>query len=165
MHGVEDRIQTKPEKRAVPTYEVDGIYHSVADLQLNISTEAFLASKSGKYQISCVVGNTNYEVEVVPATYTLTGYYKVYYQLSNGTVYTERVEEGKNPVGVTKEQLGVPRFSKISYSEDYLVNGSDIYVEVDYKDYSAIIYTGIIFVVGAVIIFIIYWKKRESSVR
>ena len=80
-------------------------------------------------------------------------------------VYTERVEEGKNPVGVTKEQLGVSKFSKISYSDDYLVNGSDIYVEVDYKDYSAIIYTGIIFVVGAVIIFIIYWKKRESSVR
>lgn len=165
MHSVEDRIQTKPEKRAEPKFTVVGTYHSVADLQLSISTEAFKASKSGKYQISCVVGNNNYEAEVEKATYTLTGYYNVYYQLSNGTVYTERVEEGKSPVGVTKEKLGVPKFSKISYSDDYFVNGSDIYVEVDYKDYSAIIYTGIIFVVGAVIIFIIYWKKRESSVR
>ncbi len=165
MHGIEDRIQTKPEKRAVPTFEVIGTYHSVEDLQLNISSEAFKASKSGNYTVSCVVGNSNYEVEVVKSTYTLTGYYNVYYQLSNGTVYTERVEEGKSPVGVTKEQLGVPKFSKISYSDDYLVNGSDIYVEVDYKDYSAIVYTGIIFVVGAVIIFIIYWKKRENGVR
>jgi len=165
MHSVTDRIQTKPEKRAEPTFTVIGTYHSVEDLQLNISTEAFRASKSGNYTISCLVGNSNYEAEVEKATYTLTGFYNVYYQLSNGTVYTERVEEGKLPVGVTKEQLGVPKFSKISYSDDYLVNGSDIYVEVDYKDYSAIIYTGIIFVIGAVVIFIIYWKKRESRVR
>ena len=165
MHSVEDRIQTKPEKRAEPTFTVVGTYYSVEDLQLSISTEAFKASKSGNYTISCVVGNSNYEAEVEKATYTLTGYYNVYYQLSNGKVYTERVEEGKLPVGLTKDQLGVSKFSKVSYSDDYLITGSDIYVEVDYKDYTAIIYTGIIFVVGAVVIFIIYWKKRESGVR
>lgn len=165
MHSTTDRIQTKPERRIEPSFSVVGNYHSVADLDINISTEAFKATKSGNYSISCVIQNENYEAEVEKATYTLTGYYNVYYQLSNGKTYTERVEEGKNPIGVTKDQLGVSVFSKISYSDDYLVTGDDIYVEVDYKNYSFVVYTGIIFVVGAIIIFIIYLKKRENGVR
>ena len=165
MHSTSDRVQIKSEKRNIPEYSIVGVYLSVEDLKLNIITEALLATKSGKYTISCSVENQNYELEVVKATYTLTGYYNVYYQLSNGKTYTERVEEGKDPVGVTKKELGVSKFSKVDYSDDYLITGDDIYVEVEYKDYSFAVYSGIFASVGAIIGFVIYLKKRGSSVR
>ena len=165
MHNTTDRIQTKTDKRTVPTYSIIGNYHSIADLQISIATEASVATKSGTYSISCSIMNVNYEAEVQRATYTLTGYYNVYYILSNGKTYTERVEEGKNPVGVTKEQLGVSKFSKINYSDDYVVTGEDLYVEVEYKDYTFIVYTAIIAIIGGVIWLIVRIKNRESSVR
>ena len=85
--------------------------------------------------------------------------------LSNGKTYTERVEEGEKPVGVTKEQLGVSKFSKISYSDDYVVTGEDLYVEVEYKDYTFIVYVGIVVAIAVVAYFVYRIKKRESRVR
>lgn len=165
MHNTTDRIQTKTNLRTVPTYTIVGNYHSIADLQLSISSEAMVATKSGDYSISCTIMNKNYEAETQRATYTLTGFYNVYYVLSNGKTYTERVEEGEKPVGVTKEQLGVSKFSKISYSDDYVVTGEDLYVEVEYKDYTFIVYVGIVAVIGGICYIVYYFKKRESRVR
>lgn len=165
MHNTTDRIQTNYEKRKVPGFTVIGNYHSVGDLQIVIINEAKLASRSGTYEISCKIENVNYKASVQKATYTLTGYYNVYYMLSNGNGYTERVEEGQDPTGVTKNQLGLSPFSKISYSDNFVVTGNDLYVEVEHKDYSFIAYTGIIALIGGVIAFVIYLKKRESNVR
>ncbi len=167
LHNTTDRIQTEYWQRATPKYTVLGGYFAGDELNIIISTEAksISATKSGDYLITCSASNPNYECETLPATYTLTGYYNVYYQLEDGTSYTERVEEGQTPVGVTKQQLGVSRFSKIDYSEDYIITGDDIYVQVTYKDYTAFVYIAIVCSVAALIGFIVYLKKRGSSVR
>lgn len=165
MRNTTDRIQTKIGKRQTPEFDVVGIYHSIEDLQINIITEAKVATRSGNYSITCSVENDNYDAEVEDATYVLTGYYNVYYQLSNGKVYTERVEEDKDPLGITKEQLGIPKFSKISYSDDYVVTGDDIYVQVEYKNYTGAVYSGIVIAIAVIVGFVIYLKNRGSSVR
>lgn len=166
MHNATDRVQTKPAKRTTPTYSIVGNYYTIDDLQLIITTEAKASTKSGIFTISCTLGNeTNYDYTVQKATYTLTGYYYVYYQLSNGNTYAERVEEGKTPKGVTKEQLKAPVFSEISYSDDYEITGNDIFVAVSIKDYSAYVYTGIFIGLFIVVCLIFYFKKRESKVR
>jgi len=165
LRNTTDRIQTRSDLRAIPDFEVVGTYHSKADLDISIATEALVATKSGTYPITARIMNDNYEAECIAATYTLTGYYNVYYLLSNGKTYTERVEEGEKPVGVTKEQLGVSKFSKISYSDDYVVTGEDLYVEVEYKDYTFIVYVGIVVAIAVVAYFVYRIKKRESRVR
>ncbi len=165
MHNTTDRIQTRSDLRAVPEYTVIGVYHSAGDLNISIATEAMVATKSGTYTITARIMNDNYEAECTSATYTLTGYYNVYYLLSNGKTYTERVEEGEKPVGVTKEQLGVSRFSKISYSDDYLVTGEDIYVEVEYTNYTFVVYSAVVAVIVGVIWLVYKIKRRESRVR
>lgn len=165
MHNTTDRIQTRSDLRNVPTFSIVGSYHSIADLQISIASEAMIATKSGTYPISCSILNENYEADVQRATYILTGYYNVYYLMSNGKTYTERVEEGEKPVGVTKEQLGVSKFSKISYSDDYVITGEDLYVEVEYKDYTFVVYTGIAAAIVGAIWVVYYFKKRESRVR
>lgn len=165
MHNATDRVQTKVGKRVEPRFAVIGNYYSYEDLQLIVVSEAKTASRSGRYNISCVLENKSYDAEVVSATYTLTGYYYVYYQLSNGTTYSERVEENQMPVGISKEDLNIPMFSQISYSDDYEVTGNDLYVAVTFKDYTTIVYGGAIVVVISVVYFIYYLKKRESKVR
>ena len=135
------------------------------NLDLNVISEGRVSQNSGTYSITCEVRNRNYSATVQKATYTLTGYYYVYYQLSNGNTYAERVEEGQSPTGVTKKDLNAPVFSKITYSEDYVVNGDDIYVLVTLKDYSATAYSLIFVVVFAIVCLIVYLKKRESKVR
>lgn len=165
MHNATDRVQTKTAKRIVPTFTVIGNYYSVEDLDLNVISEGRVSQNSGTYSITCEVRNRNYSATVQKATYTLTGYYYVYYQLSNGNTYAERVEEGQSPTGVTKKDLNAPVFSKITYSEDYVVNGDDIYVLVTLKDYSATAYSLIFVGVFAIVCLIVYLKKRESKVR
>ena len=160
-----DRVQTKSGRRNVPAYIITGDYPSISNLGLNIITEAQVATKSGKYSISCSLSNTNYNCNVIPATYTLTGYYYVYYQLGNGNSFTEIVEEGQSPKGVTKEQLNAPLFSKIKYSDDYNVTGEDIYVEVSLEDYTTIVYGAMIVGAFVIICVVVYFKKRESKVR
>lgn len=165
IHNTTDRVQTISSKRATPTFMVVGNYYSIDDLQLNIKTEGKVAQVSGKFSITCEVGNKNYEATVQKATYTLTGFYYVYYQLANGSTYVERVEEGQTPKGVTKENLSAPLFSKIVMSDEYQITGDDIYVLVSIKDYSATVYS-----IGAIVLFgiiclIVYLKKRGSSVR
>lgn len=163
LKNTTDRVQTKSQKRKSPSYEIEGKYYS--DLVVNVSSEALVAQKSGNYPISCTINSENYECEIKKATYTLTGFYYVYYQLENGKAYAEKVEEGGTPTGVTKKQLDTPLFSKISYSEDYTVTGNDIYVAVSLEDYSGIAYS-LIFVGVFVIVCVIYYiKKRGSSVR
>lgn len=167
LDSVTDRVQTKSAKRKRATYRIYGTYLSLEDVDVEIVSEAHNATKSGTYDITCRVGSPNYELDnpEEKATYTLTGYYYVYYRLSNGKVFTEKVEEGKNPTGVTKEDFDAPKFSKIKYSDNFYVTGEDIYVDVDLKDYTGLLYAGI-FVGGFLLISLIYFiKKRESKVR
>lgn len=165
MHNATDRVQTKVGKRKDPGFTVIGNYYSNEDLRLFVVSEAKSANRSGKYAISCAIENKSYDAEIVPATYTLTGYYYVYYQLTNGTTYSERVEEGQVPVGISKGDLNIPTFSKISYSDDYEVTGNDLYVAVTLQDYTGVVYGGAIIVVLGIVYFIYYLKKRESKVR
>lgn len=166
LHATLDRVQTEASKRKQPTFSVYGNYYSLEDLDIEIATEAKTATRSGKYPISCRVNSSNYYVESTSnATYTLTGYYYVYYRVSNGETYAERVEENKLPKGLNKDMIDVPKFSKISYSNDYLVTGQDIYVQVTIKDYSAFAMTGIFVGVFGLICLIYFLKKRESKVR
>lgn len=168
LYDTTDRLQTKAGRRKTPVMVVtpnSGNYYNEEDLQAQITSQALYATKSGKYTITCTIGSPNYECEIVTATYTLTGYYYVYYQLTNGTTITERVEEGKSPKGVTKEDFDAPRFSKISYSEDYGNSGKDIYVSVTLKDYSGVVYSAIFVGVFLLVCLIYYFKKRESKVR
>ena len=165
LHNESDRIQTKIGRRAEPKYTIIGNYFSAADLQISIVSEGKHATTSGKYNITCVIGNSSYDAEIQDATYTLTGFYYVYYQLSNGEIYSERVEEGQSPKGVTKEDLNAPMFSKIEYSDDYTVTGNDLFIAVTIKDYSGVAYS-VVFVGAFLVLCVIYYfKKRESKVR
>lgn len=165
FYNTTDRLQTKIGKRKTPRYTVEGQYYSSDDLQVEIKSQALSATKSGTYKISCELGNNNYDYTVKSATYTLTGYYYIYYQLSNGTTITERVEEGQQPKGVTKEDFNAPRFSSISYSDDFSATGKDLYVTVSLKDYSGLVYTAIFIGVFLLVCLIYYIKRRESKVR
>lgn len=166
LHATSDRVQTAPDKRKQPSFTVEGNFYSNEDIQIKLSTEARNATRSGKYSITCEGVSANYELEeVTGAYYTLTGFYYVYYQISNGSTYTERVEENKLPVGITKEDINAPKFSKISYSDDYIVTGDDIYVDVTLDDYSGYVYAGIFVGVFGVICLVYFIKKRESKVR
>lgn len=165
MHNATDRVQTQVGRRVDAHYTVIGDFFSREDLQLRTITEAKNTNKSGVYKITCVLENDSYEAEVVSASYTLTGHYYVYYQLSNGNVYSERVEEGQAPKGVTKEDLDAPRFSKISYSENFDTTGQDLYVSVKLEDYTSIVYIGGFIGIVCLVYVIYYIKKRESSVR
>ncbi len=165
LQNESDRIQTKIGRRAEPKYTIIGNYLNTADLQIKIISEGKHATTSGKYNISCVIGNSSYDAEIQDATYTLTGFYYVYYQLSNGEIYSEKVEEGQTPKGVTKEDLNAPMFSKIEYSDDYTVTGNDLFIAVTIKDYSGVVYS-LVFVGGFLVLCVIYYfKKRESKVR
>lgn len=166
LFSVTDRLQTKPAKRIRANYKVYGSYYSIADIDIKIISEAHNATSSGTYSITCKVGSSNYQLENSPtATYTLTGYYYVYYTLSNGKVFSEKVEEGGTPSGVTKEDFNAPKFSKITYSNNYYITGDDVYVDVELQDYTTIVYGGI-FVAAFLLVCIIYfYKKRESKVR
>lgn len=165
LYNVTERVQTKSHKRAIPEYTVTGNYYTIDDMQISVVSEGFVATKSGNYVISCSLGSPNYECEVEKATYILTGFYYVYYQLENGKAYAEKVEEGETPKGVTKKQLDVPLFSKINYSDDYVVTGNDIYVAVSVDDYSGTVYMAVFVGVFVVVCLIYYFKKRESKVR
>ena len=165
MHDASDRVQTQVGKRLEPRFTVKGNYYSAEDLQLIVVSLAKVAGVSGEYDITCSVENKSYDAEVISATYTLTGHYYVYYQLSNGSIYSERVEEGQKPKGVTKEDFDAPLFSKISYSEEFDTTGDDVYVTVTLQDYSGIVYGGGFVVVFGLVYFIYYLKKRESKVR
>ena len=165
MHNATDRTQTKIGRRVEPKYTILGNYYNVDDLDINIISEGKHATSSGKYNISCIIGNNSYDAEIQDATYTLTGFYYVYYQLSNGDTYSERVEEGQTPKGITKEELDVPMFSKIEYSSDFDLTGNDLYVAVELKDYSGVVYS-VVFIVGFLLLYLVYYlKKRESKVR
>lgn len=165
FYNTTDRIQTKIGKRKTPKYNVEGDYVLSDDLQIQIITQALSATKSGTYQISCSVGNENYDSTVKTATYTLTGYYYVYYQLSNGITITERVEEGQKPKGVSKDDFDASRFSSISYSDDFDLSGKDLFISVTLKDYSGLVYSAIFVVVFLLVCLIYYLKRRESKVR
>lgn len=166
LQSTTDRVQTPSSKRKQPAITVYGDYYSIDDMNISILTEAKNATRSGEYVITCSVNNSNYVVESIKtATYTLTGYYYVYYQVSNGKIYSERVEENKMPVGVTKKDIDAPTFSKISYSDDYKVTGEDIYVKVTLTDYSGLVYSAIFVGVFGVICLVYFIKKRESNVR
>lgn len=166
VQSATDRVQTLPAKRAQPKYSVFGNYYLLDEMDIVVKTEAKNATRSGKYLITCTIGSSNYELEeITNATYTLTGFYYVYYKISNGEIYTERVEENKLPKGITKDDVNAPKFSKMSYSDDYKVTGEDIYVEVTLNDYSNFVYMCIFVGVVGLIGLIYYIKKRESRVR
>lgn len=166
LNSVTERVQTASAKRKRPTYVVYGNYYSIADIDVKVLSEGYNSSKSGTFKITCRVDSNNYELEsVTESTYTLTGYYYVYYKLSNGKTFIEKVEEDASPVGVTKDDFNAPKFSKISYSDNFIVTGDDIYVDVDLVDYTGLVYGGI-FVCGFLVVAIIFFiKKRESKVR
>lgn len=165
FYNTTDRLQTKAGLRKTPRYTIEGNYILSDDLQIQIISKALSATKSGTYKISCELGNDNYDYSIKSATYTLTGYYYIYYQLSNGTTITERVEEGQQPKGVTKDDFNAPRFSSISYSDDFSETGKDLYVTVSLKDYSGLVYTAIFIGVFLLVCLIYYLKRRESKVR
>ena len=56
-------------------------------------------------------------------------------------------------------------FSKIEYSSDFDLTGNDLYVAVELKDYSGVVYS-VVFIVGFLLLYLVYYlKKRESKVR
>ena len=165
LHNASDRVQTEVGRRAEPLYTIVGNYYSKEDLKLRTVSEAKTATRSGVYKLSCIVENESYDAEIQSANYTLTGYYYVYYQLSNGTTYAERVEEGQMPKGVSKENLEAPIFSKISYSEEFDASGEDLFVSVTMTDYTSIVYIGGTLGLMSLLYFLYYLKKKESKVR
>lgn len=173
INNVTDRVQTLPARRVLPTYTIYGDYYTKDDVQINIVSQALNVTRSGVYEISCTIGSSNYELAEFgnesnnskKAYYTLTGYYNVYYQLSNGKQYVERVEEGSKPVGVTKDNFDAPKFSKITYSDDFVVTGEDLYVKVTLTDYSGAVYTAIFLVIFGMVCLIFFIKNRGSKVR
>ena len=168
LHDTTDRLQTPIGNRTTPDFDIEGSIYSRDDVGVRVISEAFNATKSGTFDISCLYNDSNYYCSpenLVKATYTITGYYFVYYQLQNGTHYAEKVEEGKQPVGVTKEQMKLPLFSRIKYSKEFDVTGNDLYVAVTVEDYSAQVYAGIFVGLFLAVCAIFYFKNRGSKVR
>ena len=165
MSGAKDRFQTAVEHRAQPSYQVFGTVYGNDNLGVTIINNADYATKSGKYLITCTISNSNYSLTVQDAIYELTGVYRVSYHLPDGTVIHEDVEEGKLPLGLSEEQIDLPMFSRLIYSQNLAGVSGDTHISVEIEDYS-----GTVYVIGFVILFIVicviyYFKKRGNGVR
>lgn len=170
IHNASDRLQTKPDQRFVPTYDVYGSvfednYGVKDDLGVVLQNDADQATKSGKYVVGCTLTNANYEAEVTTGIYTLTGYYRIYYYLPDGSVHIEVVEEGQKPKGITKDETELSLFDKVVYSQSISNLSTDVHVTVEIKNYTSQVLI-ISFAVGFVaIVLFVYYKKRKNFAR
>lgn len=160
-----DRSETDPTYRKKITYTIDGkLYDKEEDLKISFTCEALTTSTSGTYPIAGTYDNANYRLIFSDATYKLTGFYYVYYELPNGDVHIEKVEEGNAPVGITDEIYKTSIFEKIEYSQPLESTGNDLHVVVTVKSN---LWTVVI--VSVIVMFIlIYWvssrKKHKNKV-
>lgn len=159
------RFTLLPINRPTITYKIEGeLFDDVSELNLRYTCEGINATESGVYPIVANYSNSNYDVEIVTANYTVSGYYYVFYKLPDGTEYSEMVEEGEAPKGITKEIYKKPFLSELIYSEELVGNGAtDLYITVTVKSYAWIFYVSLI-VLGFIIVYS-FASKRERRNR
>ncbi len=165
VDSIVDRTETDPKLRKEITYKVNGtLFDKLEDLKITFACEALNSTESGTYSISGNFDNKNYSVQFTSATYTLTGYYFVYYELPNGEIYKETVEEGGTPVGITDEIYKLKPFEKLVYSKPLESDGYDLHVVVTVKSN---LWT-VVIVAVIVLCIVIYWvstrKQRKNKV-
>ncbi len=148
------------------TYTIQGtLYGSdqVSDLNIVAYSEGVNATEIGTYEITATASNPNYDITIYNGTYTLTGYYSVYYYLDGELIYIEEVDEGENPVGLTSDIYKKPFLSTLSYSEELVFTGDDIYVDVTVTSYAWALFVGVAILafVGIYIFFTLKSRKKE----
>ena len=160
-----DKASTSPEYRKKVTYVITGeLFDQEKDLGITIVSDALNSSESGKYNITGTYLNTNYEVTFVDATYTLTGSYKIFYTLPDGSHYTEFVEDGEKPKGITKDIYPLPAFARFKYSESLDSQTGDLHIEVTIENYTWVVVVGAIVILFAVTYFVVTHKQRRNKV-
>jgi len=170
IENVSDRATTAPIYRKQVHFEIIAgkIYSpdKLDDLNIQIHCKAREVGENvetyekGKYPITISYSHKNYIVKANKAVYTLTGSYKVHYTLPNGSVITEEVTEGENPVGLDSDDYKLKLFQKFVYSEELKdKGGEDLHVVVTVKDYTWYVLGG----AAVVVVFMIYlWVTRKS---
>lgn len=162
---IKDKASTALEYRKKITYVITGdLFDKESDLGLTIVCDALTSSESGKYRITGTYLNTNYDITFVDATYTLTGNYKIFYTLPDGSRYIEYVEEGEKAKGISSDVYPLPAFSKFKYSESLNSQTGDLHVDVTIENYTWVVVVGAIVVLFVVSYFIITRKQRRNKV-
>ncbi len=165
--SVTDRSETDPiyRENIQDNFTIEGnFYCSREELLINITSQGSTSDKYGIYSITGTCGNSNYDVEFVNGTYTLTGYYFVYYTLPDGSVYVERVEAGCDPKGINNDVYKKAFYEVYQYSQNLANTGKDLYVIVTIKSYLVVsIFAGLVFAF-ATIYFFVSRKQRRNKV-
>lgn len=162
-----ERVQTQPVNRPKITsssYTVTGTLYGSDELNLTINCLGLTATKSGVYPVTASYINDNYKINVVNGKYILTGYYYVDYILPNGEVYRERVEDGEDPSGITREIYDIPSLSAFTYSQALKNTGDDLSITVTVTNYAWIVYTSVVVITMGAIYWFITRKARMNKV-
>lgn len=160
----QQRITLSPNNRAKITWKVEGLVGGDTPemLEVNYSCLGLTATQSGDYEITGSCNNINYDATIVPGTYTILGQYYVFYEFPDGSEYIEIVASGENPKGITRKEHKIPLFSVISYSEELVYNGNDLFIKVSFNNYTWAVIVGII-VFGLVLVYIIAMQKNKKT--
>ena len=163
--NVVERSENDVQYRKRISYTITGkLYEDEESLNIQISCDGLTSKQSGVYQITATYNNSNYDIIFTSATYTLTGYYYVYYTLPNGEVHIEKVEEGQNPLGINNEIYEISKFQKYKYSEELEYKGEDLYVVVTVESYGWLVAVGSVALVFVLIYLVVARKYRKSGV-
>lgn len=157
------RLSVASNNRPSVSYTVSGLVgaDTESDLGVTYSCAALTASKAGKYPITGSCNNSNYTATIVDGTYTLYGFYYIYYTLPDGTTYTELVNEDETPIGITRKIYKRSIFSSISYSEDLVsADGSNLFVVVTVKNYTWVVIVAVI-VVAIIAVYLFTTRKTR----
>ena len=173
LQNAQDRASRAPINRQPVTYTIQGtVYETVAQLNIKVVCDALDVDKNiedvGEYVITATYSNSNYNITVVDAVYTLLGSYRVVYKLPNGEMYIEEVTQGENPVGISDEVYKAGFLKKLVYSEELVYdNGKDIDVVVTEEwDMKALVILGVAGVFVVVVLYLAATRKaRRNKVR
>lgn len=165
IENVRERLQTAKQYRKVPSYQVFGQIFGDDDLGLKIVSDGLIADESGEYKITAKHTNTNYELEVSEATYTLVGTYRVFYTLPDGSTYEEIVDDGENPKGVPQDVFKAPLFCTLTYSESLTYTGTDMFVTVTVQSYRWLVAVILVVAVIIIIYLAVTHKRRKNKIR
>ena len=169
FENITERFTIAPVNRKKVTYNVTGdLYDDISLLAITYQTLGETSNESGEFPI---VGrfstvneyNSNYDATFIDGTYTILGYYYVFYTLPNGEIYEELVDDGDNPKGITEDIYKLPLFSKFEYDTELVGNGiTDLYVKVTIKSYAWIVWF-VIIIVGFLLIYYFATKKSRRN--
>lgn len=166
FNDVEERAQKSEAYRTKITYVIEGrLYDAEESLGITCTSLGLTATEAGEYLITGSATNKNYDINFIPASYVLTGYYYITYILPDGETYQEEVKYGEEPKGITDEILETSIFQKIKYVERDLNDGGDRYITVEVVDYTWYVVIGALIVMFVALYLIVSRKARRNKVR